>query len=419
MSSLHKFVQKPFDPSGPVQDAASLCGIVCECARSECVNSFGTQLKAIVLTGSMAREEASFVRKDDSWELFGDAEFIVVLEKNAVLPPTATLRAIRQRIENDLRQRKIQCAIDLSAVRPSYFRQLPPHIFSYELKHCGQVIGGDDQILQGIPNWSVDDLSLQDAWRLLCNRMIEVLECAAELSNDGKPPSARLRYKILKLYLDMATSLLVFVRAYAPTYQERRKILRQLADQRTDAGEYPFDLGSFADRVEACTNQKLLVPSNKSCSLDLSWRDAIETAHSLWRWELSRLTGFREQVSDRELFSQWMRMQPFIGRTRGWVYVLRASGWHKSYRHWLRWLHLGWKASPRYWIYFVASIVLFQLTTKGSPSTRQLQQTDWASLGGVLPVRKMPAKAQEQPSWKNLASDVVWNYQKFVVGTRA
>jgi hypothetical protein len=134
---------------------------------------------------------------------------------------------------------------------------------------------------------------------------------------------------------------------------------------------------------------------------------------------LARLAGAKEQVSDRELFAQWMRMQPLGYRARGWVYVLRASGWHKSYRHWPHWLRLGWKASPRYWIYFVASTVLVQLAADENPSSRQEQQAGWASLGGLLPIRKTPAKAQERPSWESLASDVVWNYQKFVVGTRA
>ena len=419
MSSLQKFVQKSFHPLDPVQDAASLRALVCECTRNECVNSLGDKLKAIVLTGSMAREEESFVRKDDSWELFGDAEFMLVLEKNAAPPPAAALSAIRQRIENDLRQHKIQCAIDLSAVRPSYFRQLPPHIFSYELKHCGQVIRGDGRILDWIPDWPVDGLSREDAWRLLCNRMIEVLECAGELTSEENAMSAQLHYRILKLYLDMATSFLVFVRAFTPTYQERRKNLRRLVQERTEAREYPFELGTLADRVDDCTDQKLQVRCNTPCSPDLSWRDALQIAHSLWRWELAQLAGAKEQFSDRELFAEWMRIQPLVGRTRGWVYVLRASGWHKGYRYWIHWLRLGRKASPRYWIYFVASTLLFHLTADQNRSSQREQKPDWALLGGLLPVRKTSVKAQEEPCWESLASDVVWNYQKFVVGTRA
>jgi len=419
MSGPPELARKPTHSPGALPDSIQLRETICGVVQRECTRCFSGLLKALISTGSLTRDEATIIRTEESWVVRGDAEFMLVFEKNAALPATAALGGVRRRIESDLLQQKIECKIDLSAVHPSYFQRLPAHIFAYELKHCGQVIWGDDRILQFIPDWPVHDLSLQDAWRLLCNRMIEVLECAAELTNDENPPSAALHYKILKLYLDMATSFLVFVRAYAPNYQERRKILRRFADERTKAGEYPFEVGILANRVDDCTDQKIQMQCNTTRPLDLSWRDALEIAHALWRWELARLAGAREQVSDRELFAQWMRIQPLGDRTRGWVYVLRASGWLKSYRHWLRWSRLGWKASPRYWIYFVASTVLFQLVADENSSSRQEQQADWSSLGGLLPVRKTPARAQDQPSWESLASDVVWNYHKFVVGTRA
>jgi hypothetical protein len=419
MSGLPELARKPTNPSGALPDSIQLRETICGVVQRECTCCFSGLLKALISTGSLARDEATIIRTEESWVVRGDAEFILVFEKSAALPTAAALGGVRRKIQSNLLERKIECKIDFSAVHPSYFRHLPAHIFTYELKHCGQVIWGYDRILQLIPDWPVDDLSLQDAWRLLCNRMIEMLECAAELTNDENPPSATLHYKIVKLYLDMATSFLVFVRAYAPTYQERQKILHRLANARIPAGEYPFELGSFANLVAACTAQKLVSHPKSQRSIDLSCRDAIQAAHALWRWELARLVGTNERVSDRELFAQWMRKQPLGSRARGWVYVLRASAWHRSYRHWLHWLRLASKASPRYWIYFVASTVLFQLTADESPTSRQERQADWAPLGGLLPVRKTPAKAQEQPSWESLASDVVWNYQKFLVGTRA
>ncbi len=151
MSNLRKLDEESFSPADGVIDRASLRGIVCERTRSQCENSFNGQLRAIVLTGSLARDEASFRSKADGWELFGDAEFLLVLEKSHARSPE-TLNTLRQRIENDLRQRKIHCTIGLSAVSESYFRRLPPHIFSYELKRCGQVICGEDRVLRLIPD---------------------------------------------------------------------------------------------------------------------------------------------------------------------------------------------------------------------------------------------------------------------------
>jgi len=40
-------------------------------------------------------------------------------------------------------------------------------------------------------------------------------------------------------------------------------------------------------------------------------------------------------------------------------------------------------------------------------------------LSRCLPVAKITANQLASPSWKDVAHDVVWNYQEFVMGTRA
>lgn len=419
MSRHLELTKKSINPADAVVDTARLREIICESVQAECVSFFGRQLRAVIVTGSVARGEASFVRTEGLWEVRGDAEFMVVLEKNVILPLCATLGTLRQRIEKVLHQRTVRCTVELSAVHPAYFRQLPPHIFTYELKHCGRVIWGDDRILELIPKFSVDDLSLEDAWRLLCNRLLEVLECMPEPSHEENPTPAKLSYRILKLNLDMATSLLVFVRAYAPTYRERQEILRRLADQTAQAGKYPFELVGFADHVANCTDEKLAPPWNTHPPLDLSWRDAICTAHSLWRWELDRLVGIKEPLSDRKLFDQWMRAQPLGARIRGWAYVLRARGWYKSYREWPHWLRLCWKASPRYCVYRAACELLFQSFDPDSARHEQAENACWNDLYDWLPVVSRPEINGKGSSWLRFASVIVTNYQEFLIGTRA
>jgi len=340
-----------------------------------------------------------------------------VLEENASLPAPAALNGVRRRIENDLLQRNIQCIIDLSAVHPGYFQRLPAHIFTYELKHCGQLVAGDERILRSIPDYLAENLSLEDAWRLLCNRLVEMLECAAELSGGNKLPSATLRYKILKLYLDMTTSFLVFVQAYVPTYRGRRDVLLRLSRERP-TGAYPFELGSFANLVADCTAQKLVPGATNDLSIDLNWQAAIQAARALWRWELARLVGAKTELTDFELFNKWISLQPFTKRVRGWFYILRASGWKRSYLILLRWLTLR-KASPRHWTYLVASTLLFQATAEVDSSQTHAQRVNCALLSSYLPVRRMTAKNHPSPSWEDLAHDVIWNYQQFLMRTRA
>jgi hypothetical protein len=417
MKRLQDIDKRSISPADAGFESSSLCEIIRQCAVSESANSFGGQLQAIVLTGSMARKEASFVRNDDSWEILGDAEFLLVFKKRAALPSARDLRNLRQQIESALRRRKIECTIDLSSVHPAYLRNLPPHIFSYELKHCGQIIWGDDSTLQLIPDFAANDLSLEDAWRLLCNRMLEILECAEELSNESQVPSVRLQYRVLKLHLDMATSFLVFVRAYKPTYEQRRAALWELANQPAPAQAYPVEVKYFAERVAYCTDRKLQRSTGRS--FDVSWRSTIQIAHSLWRWELTRLAGVRESLSDRDLFEKWLQVQPLDARVRGWLYVLRARGWRKGFRNWPRWLRLSRKASPRYCTYLVASTLLFQLEENQSTSLRQGNEADWTPLEDLLPLGRTVLMGNVQASWETLASEVILNYKEFLVGTRA
>jgi hypothetical protein len=328
------------------------------------------------------------------------------------------LGGVRQRIESDLLRQKIECKIDVSAVHPTYFQRLPAHIFTYELRHCGRIISGDEAILQTIPDYSAGELSREDAWRLLCNRLIEMLECAEELSGERGPFSPDLQYRIVKLYLDMATSLLVFAGAYAPSYRERRDAMLRLAARKRHGEAFPFELGEFANLVAVCTADKLLSHGYEGQRVNLSRRIAMQSAHALWRWELAQLTGGKSVGDDRDLFDQWMRVQPSRTRIRGWLYIVRACGWQRSYRLWPRWWGLR-KASPRHWIYLVASSLLFQATEDVKQAQTHGADTDWASLSRCLPVARMSATQPARPSWKDVATDVVWNYREFLVGTRA
>jgi hypothetical protein len=418
MSGKPELARKPTHPSGALPDSIQFRETICGVVQRESTRCFSGLLKALISTGSLARDEATIIRTEESWVVRGDAEFMLVFKKSAALPTAAALDRVRRRIESDLLERKIECKIDLSAVHPTYFQRLPAHVFTYELKHGGRVIAGDEAILRAIPDYSAAELSREDAWRLLCNRLIEVLECTEELSGERGRFSPELQYRVVKLYLDMATSLLVFAGAYVPSYRERRNAMSRLADRKIRAEVFPFELGAFADLVATCTAEKLLPQGHDEPRVDLSRRTAIQTAHALWRWELAQLVGAKSVGNDRDLFDQWMRVQPSWKRIRGWLYIVRACGWQRSYHFWPRWWGLR-KASPRHWIYLVASSLLFQATEHVNSSQTCRADPDWVSLSRCLPVARMTANQPASPSWKDVAHDVVWNYREFLMGTRA
>ena len=417
-----------FGPDHKPHRLRELKAAFCTETARQCIEQYKDCLLAIVLTGSLARDEATFIEERERWSLLGDAEFILIFNEHASLPSSADLDPLCRRIRERLLQHNIQGNISLGDVCPTYLRKLKPHIFAYELRVCGQVIWGEPQILSLIPAFSASDIPLEDAWRLLCNRMIEQLEVVEDLADYPVILPPRVHYRTIKLYLDMATSYLLFAGAYAPTYRGRAERLRVLADNAVPDDRVPFPLQRFAERVTGCTLEKLLRPDQGGLALIsregepgvLLWEEAAAYARQLWRWELVRLTGARPQLSDLELLKRWMRLQPVSERLRGWLYVLRKRGWHRSWRHWTRWGGQAWRASPRYQVYAAASEVFFQLPyLVGAADQSPELDFRWEKLQRWLPVLQKGKVHDERLVWRQLASDTVWNYHEFLAETRA
>jgi hypothetical protein len=284
------------------------------------------------------------------------------------------------------------------------------------LRACGRVVWGDSSILSLIPAFSTVDIPLEDAWCLLANRMLEHLEAAAATDTRAASVPEGLRYRTTKLYLDMATSLLVFAGSYAPTYRERRRRLEILAHTAgTDQG-WPFPLRPFSQQVNLSTGLKLedVWEESAAAGWDL-WRQGLQYARLLWRWELARLAQPRSAAQDAELMEVWMRCQPFAQRLRGWMFVWRAVGWLRSWRWWLRWARLATRVSPRSCVYSAAYSLFCQLP---QVLEAEAQRDIPNALAGEL-LSSLPVLRRSAVSWAELVDEVTWNYHSFLEPTRA
>jgi hypothetical protein len=408
-------------------DASLLPAAVSDATVCACLDSFGTSLHGIIFAGSMARGEATFVWNVDHWEVLGDAEFFVVFQEQQSLPDAEQLDRCRNQAKRLLMEKGVHCYIDLSPVHPSYLKRLQPHILAYELRESGKVVLGDIRLLRLIPQFPASDIFPEDAWRLLSNRIVEYLAVIGDLSDTRAPLSSEAFYRTVKLYLDMSTSFLVFAGAYEPSYRARITRLRELAALHPGM-RHPFPIGAFADRVDFCTAFKLrgaITSSAGPATLNRSeasafWKDAVEYAHRLWRWELSRLTASQDGLSDGELMHAWMRTQSMPKRVRGWIRVFRDSGWPLRSRECLRWVRLALVASPRHWVYSASAEIFFRLPAL--VGRLDVSETDGLDVGAVcrgLPVYHQPSSVGYQPAWQRAAAAVFSNYQRFVAVTRA
>jgi predicted nucleotidyltransferase len=391
---------------------------ICGAMAAECNANFGDRVVSLILTGSAARGEATIVNSDNEWKLLGDAEFLVVVQRTAGSADTRSADIVKSESAKKLRSHGIEAQIDLAVVSVSYLKKLPPRIFSYELRASGRVISGDTTTLELIPKFAVRDISREDAWRLLCNRMIEQLEFVGDLERTPVELTPRLHYATVKLYLDMATSYLVFIGGYAPSYRERSDRLAVLASE--PSNEVPFPLRKFGARVAECTSWKLT--SNEEdcdCRVEL-WKEAIYYMRRLWRWEMIQLTNEHNDWTVAGLSARLAKQQKIDQRIRGWMSLVKRRGLLKSSAQLPRWMRLAFHSTPRYLVYQAAAEVAFRLPClvkqKGQPPRLDVR---WREIQALLPEQAPQSNSSHDAVWRKLVDDVLWNYSEYLQDTRA
>jgi hypothetical protein len=394
---------------------AGLVGDICEQARRACLQAFAHGVRSIILIGSLARNEGTFVSAAGGSELIGDAEFVVVLRDEVRLPSGVFIADLCRRVESALLQAGLKARISAAVVHDRFLRRMTPHMFAFELRTCGVVIWGEPRVLELVPRFAASEISLEDAWWTLCNRSIEALEAIAVADTDQPRVPRDVFYRVVKLYLDMATSLLLFIGGYEPGYARRSQRLSSLAAQGAGTADIPLPLPEFSREVAACTNWKLAPDESFERSATWGWcMSALAYAARLWRWELLQLTGASDTNSSEQLMANWMRRQPLARRLRGWLYVWRECGWLHSLPHWLHWARLARRGSPRYWIYAALGDLLPQAVGGAGAADARLQRW-WESLPLATGLPAQP----DGPSWLHVAKDIGRNYHVFLEHTRS
>jgi hypothetical protein len=388
---------------------AQISQVVAELA----VGAFPRRLRAIVLTGSLARGEGTWMRDGARSRLAGDAELLMVFEDGAP-PAPGRIDRLKRDIEARLATAGVEASIVLSPVDPAYLRRLRPHIFACELAADGKVVWGDARVLSLIPIFAASEIPLEDGFRLLLNRMIELLEAVCELEA-GAPITERVRYRALKLALDMGTSLLLFERRYEPTYRGRAA---RVADLAAASPRSPLPLARFAERVAAATRYKLNESASPSVGNIADLISLIGDAHALWRWELERLTGAAPAAGDDELLRRWIAGQPLAARMRGWAAVARRYGARRSLGRLPWWIVRAGQGSPRRLIYAAASELFSALPALLGGAGRSAHESRWNQLRGELPADGC-SEVSAICAWRRLGLAIGWNYHQFLEFTRS
>ncbi len=394
-----------FEPAQVGGPQAALTVPVEEELVQVCRETFGAALRAVVLTGSLARNEASYLLKEGRALLLSDAEALVVLHDGAPLPARQATQSLCGLAEQRLGARGVRIHVSLSVVHGAYLRRLPPYMYSYELRACGLVLVGEPKILEQIPIYAAADLFREDAWRTLSNRLVEDMEAGAEtVSGDA------LRYRGVKLCLDLASSLLVFFGRFEAGYRARLGCLEEFAVTPA-AQQLPVPLDEFLALVRLCTTAKLQPEVVADPGGGLA-EQITQWAWQAWLWELERMSGVDRGAGAEEMIRAFGRSLGGERLLRGWLFAFRRTGWLHSARYWTKWLSLASRElTPRHSIYLTA---YRWWQTRPEISSRN-ESPGMEAICDLLPVDGTAKTATAA----EIARQIVWNYQEFVVETRA
>lgn len=270
---------------------------------------------AVVLTGSVARAEASVLRGADGLRLLGDVELLVILRSPGHFAEMRrSMVALSREATRVLGAGGRAASVEYSPADADYLRRrIRPSIFAYDLKTHGRVLWGPADLLASIVPFGADEIPREDALELALNRTLELS------SGEGGDEPDRAGYQVVKTVLDLAGSALAFSRAYVSPYASRPRAYTSLARREP---ELYAALGgeAFVRELEAAARAKLAPALDLLPLRDLEVRRArvLEWCGALCVWEMRRMLGC-PSASLVELIDAYLADEPVTGRLRGWL----------------------------------------------------------------------------------------------------
>lgn len=359
--------------------------------------------RALILTGSAARGEATLLRTTSGIRWLSDLELLAVVPDSADLQQEVRrLNSLSAQIGRRLEETGVRVSVELTPAPERYFSLIRPHLFGYELLTHGKQLHGAEDYLLRIPRFGAHQIPKEDGWRLLSNRMVEWLDFTCRSS--GMVPEEQL-YGVAKQYLDLATSLSIFSGHYAASYRERAQRLESLARWISAEG-LPLPADRFIEAVKIATDFKLApgaAGGDGPQPHTWAWlREQLPTMLACaWRWEICALSGRTVRTPD-DAIGALGRVYGWRQKLRGWASLVLRPHLHSGGALWPQIGRLFGLGTPRALVYVCAQQLLEQ------SRRREPEALVWVE-------RHLPViYGQCGHEWEALAGQCVRNWQQYL-----
>jgi hypothetical protein len=283
----------------------------------------------LILTGSVARGEGTVVADEElTFRWSSDLEFQLVLEGGRsarVNEVDAILAALERTInEEPLNHRRgVKCSF--TSIQTGQIARLRPAIFSREMLEHGKLVWGEPDRIP-VPIWwheGPNEIPYRDAFRLLSNRIIQQVDARFQWRYSGQG-AAQASYTLAKFWIELATSLSVFIGCYRTSYRERQRTVEHYLINNPgvlgDAGEL------LVDRLRQAMAVKAGCATPDPCS-ESKFRDSARVAALIWTLEVRRILDPSHRFVDCSepgmIVAALKRVESYSQRVRDWVRLLR------------------------------------------------------------------------------------------------
>jgi hypothetical protein len=280
----------------------------------------------VLLTGSFARGEGTVIpHSGNGSRWLSDVECLVVV-RNGVVSSQEIHRSMRQ-VEQETNSDRANSArgikVELRAIFTEGMLRLRPTIFTQELCENAKLLWGDPAEIPLPPAPSSGEtISKYDAFRLLNNRIIEQIAVRSDYA-DRISDTTATAYSLAKFWIDLGTSLSVFLGCYRPGYRSRQTPIEDAL--RSNQNILGADMcGRLIFRFRNAMAQKLGQNGFPSGDLNPEFSEAVEIARATWNWESGQLLGTSAAAGDwRGIFARLSRLETAQQRLRDWARLFR------------------------------------------------------------------------------------------------
>jgi hypothetical protein len=223
---------------------------VCECIVSR------VYPLSLLLLGSAARGELAYFDWGGHTEVLSDYEFMIVTDSHVPARQKSELRAALDDLRLHFDSQNPLFHNDVTFRERDRLRNLPPLIFTYEMKCNGKLLYGDD-LRHLMPQVTLESLDRRNTNEILYKRLWATLLYLPEtiLSGELSPLERQVAgYTLCRNALDLTTVLLPREGILLPTYRERVEQLERAYAKLTFAPYFGSDFPAF---MRECLTRRL------------------------------------------------------------------------------------------------------------------------------------------------------------------